>query len=270
MAESITLEQGVKTKQLNLVIHHNSNAKTYSGDSHTGKCLRFEITNNTNVNQSIQIERALHIQNLNAPSQDLITINEMIVTINPKGTKSIELNALCCERNDGSPSVKDSFQLAFKHTDVVSELATILDKNKLYNNTAQQAMWALTDGSGLDNIYDTNHDTIIENKLISFLTQATKKPAPRRIANPARILRHPLEFEDKYSEEIDQPTTIGFYLTDSSGNILRIIMEDNTERRIGTVKYSYIYRGQFPVGKYFLQMKRNGVWVKVKEFLVRA
>lgn len=264
----VTLIDAVKSKQITLLATGNSIESNPTHSSHTGKCLKLKITNTTNQALECHIENAYHLQSVEDRLQDLITTENMYVILSPMQSKDVVINALCGEKNNGSPSEKDTFRLKYRHENAVNGLTRLLEKYKTFDNTAQQALWCFTDNHTVESIYDTHKDTLIENELVNYVCSEKKLPIPTRTYRAVRQLLFPLEIEGSYSHFNENRTTIGFYLTDSANHIYRTIIDDDTETRRGTVKFSYLYRGQFPTGTYFFKMKLNGEWKTIKEIRI--
>ncbi len=264
-ATTTTLNEGLKSNKLKVLVTGNNTANNPTKSSHTGKCLKVTITNSSNASQEVKIENAYHFTNEYDHKQDLISTENYIVKLNANESKTIAINALCGEKSNASPSETDTFKLAYKHDGAIEKLTTILQRLKAFDNTAQQAMWCLTDNNSIDNIFDTNMDSTIENELVKFIALEKRIAVPKRTNYPSkrRILRYPIELSGSHSEHIESTTTIGFYLTDTTNNILQTIIADDTESRKGTAKYSWGYRGQLAKGTYYFQMKMNGVWKRL-------
>jgi hypothetical protein len=261
----ITLLDALTSNQVKLIATGNSVDANPTRSTHTGLCLKLKLTNVTSKPIECQIEEAYHLQSVEERLQDLIITENKLVALSPQQTKEVTVNALCGEKNNGSPSEKDTFILKYKHQDPIQGLTHLLEQYKTFDNTAQQAMWCLTDNNSIESIYDTHLDTLLENKLVHYVAAATKRPIPSRTYRAVRQLLFPLEIEGSYAHFNQSTTTIGFYLTDSSNHVYRTILDDDTETRRGDVKYSYLYRGQFPKGTYYFKMKMNGEWKTIKE-----
>lgn len=264
-ATTITLLDAVKSNRVLISATGNSIDNNPTHSSHTGKCLKLTLKNTSSTPLEYNIEPAYHFTCVEDSKQDLISTDNLIVKLQAGQQKEILVNALCCEKNDGAPTDKSNYTLTYKHDGSINKLSTLLNKYKSFDNTAQQSIWCFTDNNPLDNIYDTDKDTLLENMLVSFIASEKKIPIPKRFYQPKRILKYPLEIEGSHSELIETITTIGFYITDSTNHVYTTIIEDDTESRRGTATYSYIYRSVYPAGKYFLKMKKNNNWVIVKE-----
>jgi len=264
-----SLIEALKANQVQLTATGNQVEQNPSKSSHYGKCLKLKLKNVTSQSIQLTIEKAYHLTSIEDRLQDLITTENMIVILSPNQTKDVLINAFCGEKSNASPDEKDTFKLSYRHSGSIAKLTEMLEKNQLFGNTGQQAIWCFTDNNPLDQIYDTHAQIALEDKLIAFIAAEKNIPIPKRIeSNTKRQLRYPKELDGSYAQYIDRPTTIGFYITDSLNKIVTTIIEDDTETRTGTAKYSYIYRGQFVTGKYYFKMKLNNEWKTVKEITV--
>lgn len=271
-AKVYSLQEALIQKLIKLTITGNPIEQNPNKDSHTGKCLRFQFTSNQGLATEILIENASRFANDLKSHQDLMSTESILVKLKQHETKSIAVNALCCEKQDGSPSVEDTFLFKEKANTSIQKLCMLLEKQKNFGNTAQQAMWCFTDKNDITSIYDTHPDIHIENELAKLIASELKIAVPSRTSTTQhRILKYPIEVEGQYKQYVSVPLTIGIYITDSLNNILITLFPDETENRThGTVKYSYAYRGQLPQGKYLLQAKVNDEWKLEKEILIRA
>ncbi len=266
----LNLMDAIAQNKVAVVITGNKSTDNPGGSSHTGKCLLLKITNNSSSKLDIKIESAYQFVNQTKANQDLISTENLLVSLPANQTKNVAVNALCSKKNNSSPSEGDTFILTKKHDATISNLTSIFEKYKCYLNTAQQALWCFTDNHPIESIYDTNPDTVVENKLVMYVSTAKGLPTPTRkyYVNTPRIIQYPIEVDSAISVRIESITTIGIFITDSSHNIITTLIEDDTERRIGNAKYSYFYRGQAPKGRYYVAMRRNGQWTNLQTLIL--
>lgn len=271
-ATAISLIDALKQNKVSMVATGNEQAANPAGGSHTGKCLKLKLKNNGAAKLEVKIESAYQFENQHSSAQDLMVTENMIVSIAANESKTIAVNALCTEKSNSAPSEKDTFLLIKRNDARYTNLTAILEKYKCFLNTAQQAVWCFTDNNPIDNIYDTDKDTLLENTLVAYVanTKGVPVPARKRYVSTPRILRYPMEIDSSFQIRIEQVTTIGIYLTDSANRVLVTLFADETERRTGTATYSFFYRGQQPKGNYYIQMKKNGQWIRIKEIVIRG
>jgi hypothetical protein len=264
---TITLLDALHQKKVELYATGNSAEANPQGGSHTGKCLKLKIKNNTGTPLNIKIESAYQFQNQHKAAQDLMVTENMLVSIAGNQTKSVNLNALCTEKTNSSPSEQDTFLLIKRNDARFTDLSAIFEKYKCFLNTAQQAIWCFTDNNPINYIYDTDGDTTVENVLVAYVstTKGVPMPVRKRYVETPRIIYYPVEVDSSISVYIDRVTTLGIYITDSSHHPIITLFADETESRTGTAKYSFFYRGQQPKGRYYVEMKKNGAWVRLKE-----
>lgn len=269
-AAPVNLIDAMKQNKIAVTITGNKSSDNPKGSSHTGKCLLLNLTNHSAGKIEVKIESAYQFENQSKQNQDLICTENMIVSLGANQTKNVAVNALCTEKSNASPKETDTFLLVKRQDQVYIKLTDIFQKYKCYHNTAQQAVWCFTDNNPIDNIFDTDTDTLVENELVAYVStvKGVAAPSRKRYVSTPRILRYPIEVDSALSIHIERITTIGIYLTDSSHHILKVLIDEDTERRVGTAKYSYFYRGQLPKGTYYVAMQKNGEWINLQKFLL--
>lgn len=269
-ANPISLLDAIQSKEIGALITGNENANNPANNSHTGKCVKMILTNHGKLPKQFLLENGSHFTNLRTPAQDLIVSEQLICSVAPNASATFFINAFCGEKTQSAPSVTDTFQLAYTHQGSIRKLTQFIEKKKLYCYTGQVAIWCFTDNDDLSNIYDTYDDIKIENELVKLVAEEKKIPIPNRIINHTphqpRILRYPLESEGKFKKHIEQPTSLGIYLTDSTHHPIETIIAEETESRSGTVTLSYFIRTHYPKGVYYIEAKVNNTFETIHVF----
>lgn len=264
-AKNKTLIEAINDKSISAKIY----ASPSRINSHTDKCLTIQLKNNTKEIQTIDIPSAMECENLNDKNQSLVVIEQQVVKLKSEEMQKIQVNALCCKKNNASPSIEDSFSIKKIMPNAYVELCNLLQKNKCFDNCAQQALWCLQKENPITTIYDTHKDTSLENKLIAFLSKELNEPIPvpqRNKYTSVRVIKRPFEVDSSFQYRVESKVTLGIYITDSNYNILVPLIPDDTETRVGNLKYSFIYRGQFYPGKYKLSLRKNNEWITLKDY----
>lgn len=264
-AKNKTLIEAIYDKSVSAIIH-SSPTRT---NSHTGKCLSIQLKNNTKEIQIIDIPPAMECENVNNKNQSLLVVEQFVVSLKSEEIQTIQVNALCCNKNNASPSMDDSFIIKKIMPKPYVQLCQLLQKNNCFDNCAQQALWCLQKENPIATIFDTHIDTALENKLIAFLCKELNEsiPAPHRgNYRGVRVIKRPFEVDSTFQFRVESKVTLGIYITDSNYNILVPLIPDDTETRVGNLKYSFIYRGQFYPGKYKLSLRKNKEWITMKDY----
>lgn len=265
---TVDLLDAVRSQQIQLTATGTPADKNPGASSHTGKCLHLSLVNRGKQPLHIRVNTGLHLQSLTEQTQDLVTTENLLVKLAPGGQSDVTVYALCAEKNNASPGPTDTFRLMKRHDGSIGRLSDLLAALQEHGHTAQMALWCLTNGEQPENVYDTHQDTAVENKLVHFLADELRRPVPSRPAgNPQRVrtLRYPLEIEGQHKEFLEQPASFSFHITDSANRIITTLVEEDRETRRGTIKFSFLYRGQVVAGHYYLKMRRNGAWVTLRE-----
>lgn len=270
-AEIIELRQAIAEHKIEAIITGNSIQENPQQNSHIGKCLKIKLTNQSQHPIDIRIENGTWCTNLTRAHQDLIISEGLICHLEKPSSKEVILYAFCGEKNDGSPSEKDSFQVLKPLQPILSTVTRFLEQKKLFCHTGQVAVWCVTDHEELSQIYNTHENPNVEKELIALVAHELNLPIPKPISNsPIRIRLFPLEVEGQFSEHIDIPTTHGIYLTDSTHKVLETIIPDETERRSGTIRLQYGVRLQYPEGTYYIELKTNQVFSVLKKITLNS
>jgi len=208
---------------------------------------------------------------MNHQDQDLIISENLVCHLDKQAKKQVLLFAFCGEKNNSSPSDKDSFQLVKPLNNKLSAITCFIERKKLYCHTGQVAVWCLTDQEPLQHIFNTHDNPDLEKELISVVAHELNIPIPSPISSASKRIRlYPLEAEGKFSEHIDKPTTHGIYVTDSTHQILETIIPDETERRSGTIRLQYGIRLQYPAGIYHIELKTDNVFSTLQKITLGA
>lgn len=265
-AEIIELRQAIAEHKIEANITGNSVQQNPQQNSHLGKCLKMNLQNRSLHPIDIRIENGTWCTNLTSAHQDLIISEGLICHLEKQASKAVILNAFCGEKNNGSPSEKDSFHVLKPLQPILSTITRFLEQKKLFCHTGQVAVWCVTDHEALSQIYNTHENQNVEKELIALVAHELNVPIPSPISNsPTRILLFPLEVEGQFSEHIDTPTSHGIYLTDSTHKVLETIIPDETERRSGTIRLQYGVRLQYPEGIYYIELKTNQAFSILKK-----
>ena len=260
-AEIIDLQQAIAQHLVAVQITGNPIQQNPQQNSHIGKCLKMQIQNQTLRALDIKITNGTWCSNLNQKNQDLIISENVVCHIDKQTKKQILLFAFCGEKNNSSPSEKDSFQFVKPLNQKLYAITHFIEQNKLFCHTGQVAVWCFTDQEPLQHIYNTHDNHDLEKELIAVVAHELHLPIPSPLSNSSmRIRLYPLEAEGKFSAHVDKPTTHGIYLTDSTHQILETIIPDETERRSGTIRLQFGIRLQFPSGIYHIELKTDNVW----------
>lgn len=164
--EAISLLDAVKQKLITV--------KATGKGGYNGKCLKMEIKNISTKPLNINIFAGTIFDNTEDWQQDLMVVEEQIVALNPKNTDFANLQTVCIQPSNGSPSVGVSFLLAKIAEGHLLKLAQFINQKKYFTSTAQSAVWAVINGNGMGEIY--GEDSLMVKELCAIVSEATGQP----------------------------------------------------------------------------------------------
>lgn len=146
-----------------------------------GHALSISITSMSTVPLELIAESGQRFQSLDSSYQNLMILDTRVISMNPKENKSIVLNGFCINRHRGSPS-GNGYRIGKLANGILLKVANFLGKNRIYRETAQQAVWAITDNSSIENVQGNTH---YQTRMVrSFLYETTGRPRPPRELEP--------------------------------------------------------------------------------------
>ena len=213
-----------------------------------GECLKLSIKNSTPKKQSIEVSPGLIFTSLDSTSQNLIVVENYIVALNPGENKTIAIQTMCIQAKRHSPSTGVLFALNKEATGHLAALSDLIAKKNYQNSTAQSAVWALTDGNEISEIYGM--DTIMAGTLASFISKATGRPRARLIMPKEHYI---YAIKMNITHHFSKATRVTLACYDTTGRVIK----------------EYYKNRLVPVGTYIATFGINKVADKGTKFIYR-
>jgi hypothetical protein len=177
-----------------------------SASSHYGECIKIELINLSYTSYDIVLETGRKLVPVVDSVQTMMITKEMMISLLPKGTKTVFAYAMCTEKTDKSPNPKRKFKVGEMAEGKLLQLAKLIEKYDYQDNTAQQAVWVITNNSSLVNI--TSSDSMKVKILKGFLSE---QPSTNfKNASGGTI-------EGKFTWNMDKLGTISIVVLNESG-----------------------------------------------------
>lgn len=146
-----------------------ANAKGKGG--YNGVCLEVEVTNRTGYPLSIKLAPGTIFQSENEDLQDLMVTQEQLLALKPKSNAMLTLSTMCIQSHNGSPYMGALFSFLKIAEGDLKKMADLIAKEGYSgNSTAQSAVWAITNGASIREIYGS--DTSIVRVLAEQVSQS--------------------------------------------------------------------------------------------------
>jgi hypothetical protein len=133
-------------------------------------------------------------------------------------------------------------------TGSLASLSNLICKKNYMNSSAQAAVWAISDGSSIADIY--GEDTSMVNELLRFVSKETGVPMPKKII-PKEHYIYAIKINLMYHFSIPTKVTLACY--DENGNVVK----------------EYYKNRQIPTGLYLASFGINKVADKGTKYIYR-
>ncbi|MGB0521791.1 MAG: hypothetical protein ACPGJS_02465 [Flammeovirgaceae bacterium] len=168
-AVKITLAEAIKKRQVQVIAQGNG--------GYSGKALKISTTNRTNSKLEIEVEAGTIFQSADEAEQDLMVTKEELFVLQPRGKSIFHLFTMCIQSHNMSPARQALFTFNRMAQGDLLKLVQLINENNYQHSTAQSAVWAITDGGSIDEIYGS--DTAMVRKLASVVGPARNIPTHR-------------------------------------------------------------------------------------------
>lgn len=239
-ANSVNLLEAKNGKKITL--------KAIANGGYNGECISLTVKNITQTKQDIEVSPGLIFTCQDSTSQNLMVVEQYMVALMPGASRTFNLQTMCIQAHHHSPSSGVLFALNKEATGHLSSLAELIATKNYHNSTAQSAVWALTNGNDLNEIYGT--DTTMAGQLATFVSNATGKPRAKIISpKPHYIYAIKMNMIHHFSKA----TKITLACYDSTGRVIK----------------EYYKNRLIPVGTYIATFGINKVADKGTKFIYR-
>ncbi|MBL8001130.1 MAG: hypothetical protein JNL05_04130 [Flavobacteriales bacterium] len=246
-------------------------AMTVTGaGGHAGECVNVELNNLRTDTLHVRIPAGWRFTSEDSTLQDLLVVEDEVLALAPKATRSVTCRAFCCEAGMGGPGSESTFLTGGMASDPLRKLARFIADGHYSDAAVQQAVWAVSDGHDLSGIDDGDAQataslrqfvSTLTGRPVPWYTTTYAAPAEGRVFNPApaHITGH-VEFTQRHA------------------GILTIVVKDAQGRTVYTLDEGRdlrqgFYKVQVEVtvhgwekGRYAICFATDGVLLKKQEF----
>ena len=228
---------------------------------HSGKSLKLVIQNNQKKKLRLHIPAGLIFHSQDTSEQDLIVINSRAVEFEKAQKRTIRLYGMCTQASNSSPGTGSAFQMGSMASGNLGKLVSFIDEKRITEQSAQYAIWAITDTHSLANI-DHPELLIFTAKLLGKIPPEytlVHAPSRSRPGAPAFVPR-PSVVKGTFRYQTDKDIKASFGLYNDEGALLHSFFDDQAQRK-GHHQFKFHFEiNNLPSGKYFARLM-NGVEV---------
>lgn len=233
------------------------------------KSLRLELTNKTNRNIQLAVDPALIFRPADTTFQNLVVTGEVFVVLSAHGRSNIDLQTFCGKNYAHAPGADISYKFHQQGDSVMIKVVQFINKNRLYNNLGQNAIWALTNDHNLYGIYDETNPLVSKN-LVTYMARLTGWPVPDYFnryqmnttpgapAMSPRVLKIFSLFEWKLQES--KMLSLGIY--NAAGVLIQPVIEETAFSK-GGYKLTVTFEAEnIAAGNYYIRLMDGNTVMK--------
>jgi len=237
---------------------------------HSGSCIKLEAWNRSAEPLNVTIPSGWRFPSSDSTLQDMLVVGDQVLALAPGIRTSLACRAFCCEATRGSPNAGAAFEQGAMADERLVKLAQHLAASGYPDDAAQQAVWAVSDGSPISGI-DAGEGAVTLG-LRQFVAGLTGRPVPwyttrfgearqDRAFNPDPIhVTGSLEFQQRHAG------VLSIVVKDAVGRTIRVIDEGRDLRQGRYTIDVELTVQDWAKGRYSIWFASDGVLLKRQEF----
>ncbi|MEZ4979917.1 MAG: hypothetical protein R2772_11570 [Chitinophagales bacterium] len=252
-AFAVNIIQAAKNNQISYSIYGNADGTHY----HTP--VMIEVQNLTSTNLNLDLDNGYMLEAEDSSNQNFVLTQDLIFVLKPKEKKQLPIYAMCIERGDAAPDVEDSYRFSSKANPDLVLFSDFIEKQKLFEPTAQFLMWDLADG-----------DYYADNPITGFeLDGDGNVYAVSQIGSNKVILGSADEMEEEestyqklvhgsFTMNLSKPKNIHIAMFNANNVIVKELYR-NPKTPTGTTELEYSFDSlEYPEPEYFVKLIIDG------------
>lgn len=264
---------GLKAAMDKGLIHIEAKATSHGFND---KGLSIRLKNKTIQTLRINVEPGLIFQPADTLYQDLVLPGEIMIVLAPNTESATDVQTFCGKSYARAPKSDLLFRFKKQGDSSLIKVLQFINKYALYNDAGQHAVWALTNNSSLDGIYDPMQP-VMSNKLVALLVTLTGRPAPEyfkqyrinteggEVAFEQRVLKMFALFE--WDQQEAMQLVLGIF--NEAGDMIQPVENGKLFNR-GHYKVSITFEAEnVPPGNYYIRLKNNGTVLQEKTLKIQ-
>lgn len=237
---------------------------------HEGKCVQMDLLSLHKRDIELSIPAGTHFASIDTSSQDLMMVKAEQTLLAKGGKKRLYIYAVCTQRSNSSPDVDELYAFNGTAEGNLKQLADYISTKRYYDKGgAQLAIWILTDGGGLEDLYDDERD--VQKDLQQFMADLTGMPVPwytKQLTNyepgPERLTT-PAVIRAEYEYEFKELVKIDLAVFNEAGDTIKVIKEGyQIPAKHYGLRFTLTVNG-LPKGKYYVRLHADGELLDERE-----
>lgn len=237
-----------------------------------GDVVTLAVQSLDNRQLKLKLPMGLTLKSDDPGEQDLVVTRNYVVYLDKKAAKQISLQTLCMQQSNSSPAEGSTFTVGELADANMLKLLRFVKGSPIGLNAFQEALWVLTDGNGIENVYDP--DMMATKNLQEFLATITGQQLPwysveHEDSDPGETAeRIAVKVHGVFEFELETGTHVTLAVYNADGEQVYVIANDQPFQagRVG-MRFSFD-ANNVPEGEYFVRVTANGNVLKEQSFSI--
>ncbi|CAG5078354.1 hypothetical protein [Parvicella tangerina] len=190
---------------------------------YSGKCVALHVNSDSRKKFNLIVEPGdLFISEFDE-NQNILVVEEQVLAMEDV-EDDFRIEGFCCEAHDSSPGEGDGFTLTKVKNEKLAKLANYISGKGVDLDNKQSAIWAVSDGNSVSDIYPTNKASKPLRKYVCELTGQkdvwfnTKKNY--HVTESRQIVSEPVLITGEVKYDVKEPGKVYCSVYDSEGNVM--------------------------------------------------
>lgn len=263
---TISIQEAVRNQKIIVLATSNGN--------HRGDAIKLEVKNSSRLKTRLLIPSGTVFHPEDNLDQDIIVTQNQYFVLNPQEDHSLVVQGYCSEMSDLSPSAGSAFTIGTTTNADLQRFCARVKSSSFPENTMQEAVWAMTDGEPVSQIYSENKAAGDElRKIVCDITGQKEtwyeKKVNREVTEDRQIVGTPVEVTGGIQYVSRKGQFISAELWGPENTKLYDLGEPSPSPFTGTLTFNFnLSLEGFPKGKYKVLIKENKRVIKQQDFEV--
>ncbi|MBA3900363.1 MAG: hypothetical protein H0X62_09175 [Bacteroidetes bacterium] len=244
-----------------------------SKGGHSGGCLSASIKNTASERITILIPPGTMFHPEEPGMQNIIVVKEKLLALNRNESKTTVIIGFCCNLSKKSPSEGMAFKAAKSTNKNLIQIANFINGQNFNDDAIQSAIWAVSDGNRISEIYDENPEKV--SSLRKEVSEITGQPITwyatrtnRTTGEDGFINNEPVLVTGEISIKVEKPCTLIQEVFNEKGEV-KWRIKDMEIPWAGSMNYDFQLRvSGWPKGNYYVKASIPGKVLVKHDFVI--
>jgi len=231
---------------------------------YVGKTTKLSVTNTSESVLHLKVDLGMILKPADSAYQPLVLAGEEMLVVQPSKSGEVEVNTFCGNSLRHCPAKDLHYSFARISSDTLLKVLRFIKTNSLFDYLGQDAVWAITNGHGIDHVYNGSKDMLSES-LIELVCKVTGRPKPEyysvsdhvEMPSAAAYVPKTLKIIANFEIILESPKVLSLGVYDSAGKMIQPVFENQSFQRSGHRFGVEFESADVSAGNYYIWLKEG-------------